>query len=117
MGVRVSAAARYAGALTYPPKPTSTSAFLTILMDESTEAIRSSGTRSQDGDGVLLIRTRGIVKSSNPAAGTRLISNPLFVPMKMHVSPGWSFIHSRATARAGSICPAVPPPARTTVAI
>ena len=90
---------------------------MTTFIDEITEEKRSIGIRSHDADGFLEILTRGIVKSSKPAAGTRVTSKPLLVPRKMHVSVGWDFIHSRATANAGSICPAVPPPARTTVAI
>jgi hypothetical protein len=87
------------------------------LIDETTEEIKSKGIRNHDADGVLEIATLGISRSSNPAAGTKLFSRPLFVPKKMHLSEGLVFIHCRATASAGSMCPAVPPPARTTVAI
>jgi hypothetical protein len=87
------------------------------LIDETTEEIKSNGIRSHDAEGVLEIATLGISRSSKPAAGTKVFSSPLFVPRKMHLSDGFDFIHCRATASAGSICPAVPPPARATVAI
>ena len=87
------------------------------FIDETTAENNSKGIRSHDVDGVLEIVTLGISRSSNPAAGINVFSSPLFVPKKMHLSEGLVFIHCRATASAGSMCPAVPPPARTTVAI
>ena len=65
MGVLDNRAAIYAGALTYPPKPTTTSASLITFLDSRTEVIKSNGTFNHDGDGLREIRTRGIRCSSN----------------------------------------------------
>jgi hypothetical protein len=94
-----------------------TSAFLSTFIDAMSDETKSNGIRSHEAEGVREIATFGITLRSNPAAGTKVFSSPFFVPKKMHVSEGLDFNHSRATASAGSMCPAVPPPARTTVAI
>ena len=55
--------------------------------------------------------TLGMSVRANPAAGTREVSSPAFVPRNVTCESGWANCQRRATARAGSICPAVPPPA------
>lgn len=60
-------------------------------------------------------RTRVISWRSKLAAGTRDVSKPLDVPRKMMWSLGCAFAQCEATASAGWIWPAVPPPAKITV--
>ena len=50
------------------------------LLDASTEEISSPGIFSQEIDGLLEIRTRGIRCKSKLAAGTRVVSKPEDVP-------------------------------------
>ena len=73
--------------------------------------------RNQEGEGFLEILTFGILLTLNPAAGIKVFSKPCAVPKKVIASLGLLLFHTRATANAGSIWPAVPPPARTIEAI
>src|SRR5690625_3694015 len=59
--------------------------------------------------------TRGISTSSSPAAGTRRCSNPVAVPRTSSSAAGRRRCNSSATASSGLTCPAVPPPASSTV--
>ena len=107
----------YAGPLTYPPNPIRRSVLERIKREARTEANSSVGILNHDADGFREITTLGICTSSNPANGTREFSNPLLVPINTMRSFGCVIFQHRATASAGSICPAVPPPAKTIVAI
>jgi len=55
-----------------------------------------------------------MVASSRPAAGTSLVSIPFGVPTARRRTSGRASRTAWAMARRGLICPAVPPPARTT---
>jgi hypothetical protein len=84
MGTPESFAAIYAGALTYPPKPTTAFASFITFVQDRTDASRSRGTFNHEVEGLREIRTLGIKCSGKLAAGTSVVSSPLDVPKKIN---------------------------------
>ncbi|CAM5706910.1 hypothetical protein SCALM49S_02063 [Streptomyces californicus] len=72
------------------------------------------GTVISSGVGLRGNGTAGISASSYPRSGTSLVSSPRSVPRAVIPTVGSCLRRASARASAGSMCPAVPPPASTT---
>ena len=96
-------AAKYEAALTYPPKPISSDDPLIIERACIIACNKFKGSKRTPGENLRASTTFLIVRRVKPAAGTNVVSNPCEVPIKIHLSAGFSFIHWAATARAGSM--------------
>src|SRR5437773_2364549 len=106
-------AAATAGAITYPPIPSTTSGRKRSTIRSAARravGMRYGRARFFQGASRSSPRTR-TVSSSNPAAGTRRSAGPPARPTSRPAPPGSSTRNARATASAGYRCPPVPPPA------
>src|SRR5437764_2910681 len=109
---RIRAAAT-AGAITYPPIPSTTSGRKRSKMRSAARsAMGMSAGRAMFFQGASRSRPRmRTVSSSKPAAGTRRCSGPPSRPTSRTAPSGCSTRNARATASAGYRWPPVPPPA------
>ena len=102
---------------TYPPKPTTTSAPRASSTSPArrTAPTRRAGTLTRSTENLRGSGTGGIMSICNPASGMTRPSKPLGVPMHDTCST-WAIPTSCcAVAMSGEVCPAVPPPASTTL--